>query len=348
MGPQIFFLFFIALPGLYLVGQAVQHYPKLSMAALCFILFCSAVRYAVVQVRKATWISKWSMVRRIRQMRKVYLASPVALALYSVCAVFCCATPLAQAAGWMTVGLVCMILAGIVLCTATIADWYTRLKFLLESKLAKRAILAIVGFLGTTTIFTSNIIANHVAFHVSQADPAKMSEFVHLASAVVYPFSLALVVSGFLVLLMLMQSVAMILGVWMTTLFRHVASATAPQLQKKVESMAYRLITGRRPPKSRAWWDKLAGAFQFVMRPIGTGSLAVIVVFAGVAIARVGSYVPMSFMQQALVTIEYHTPHQCENVDSAASISFQDDGYVSIATKTDGGAYRFTIKKCHG
>lgn len=279
-------------------------------------------------------------------MRKIYLVSPVALALYSVCAAFFCAVPLAQLAGWMTVGFVCMVVAGIVLCAATISDWYTRLKYLLQSKLAKHTIVAIVGFLGTATIFTSNVIANHLAFNVSQADPAKMPEFVRLTSAVVYPIALALVVSSFLAVLMLMQSVVMILSAWATTLFGHLTGAATPQLQKKVESMAHRLITGRRPPKYRPWWDKLASTSQFILRPIGTGVLAIFVVSVGVAIARVGSFVPTPFVQQALVSTQYHTPHQCENVEPAAFISFQDDGYVSVATKED-GKFHFTTKKCH-
>ena len=239
-----------------------------------------------------------------------------------------------------------MAVAGVVLCAATIVDWYTRLKYLLESKLAKRAIIAIVGFLGTTTIFTSNVIANHLAFTVSQADPAKMPEFVRLASAVVYPFSLALVVSGFLVLIMLMQSVVIMLLAWTTTLARNLGGATRPQFRKKVKSMAYRLITGRRPPMNRPWWDKLAGTFQFVLRPIGTGALAIFVVMAGVAIARVGSFIPMPYIQEALVRTQYHSSHKCENVDKAAFIAFQDDGYVSVAVKSE-GQYKFDNLKCH-
>lgn len=286
------------------------------------------------------------MVRRLRQMRKVYLAPPVALALYSVCAAFLCAVPLVHLLHWMTVGIICMSAAGIVLCAATIADWYTRLKYLLESKLAKRAIIAVVGFLGTATIFTSNVIANHLAFTVSRADPAKMPEFVRLVSAAVYPFSLALIVSGFLAMVMVMQSVVMILGVWMTTLVRNLTGAATPLLQKKVENMAYRLVTGRRPPMYRPWWDKMAGTFQFALRPIGTGALAIFVVTAGVAIARVGSFVPMQYLQEALVTTQYHSNHKCENVDPAAFISFQDDGYVSVAMKSE-GKYTFENKKCH-
>jgi hypothetical protein len=239
-----------------------------------------------------------------------------------------------------------MSVAGIVLCAATITDWYTRLKYLLESKLAKRAIIAIVGFLGTTTIFTSNVIANHLAFTVSQADPGKMPEFVRLTSAVVYPFSLALVVSGFLVVVMVMQSVVMILGTGTITLFRNLTGAATPLLQKKVENMAYRLITGRHPPEYRPWWDKIAGSFEFVLRPIGTGAIAIFVVMAGVAIARVGSFVPMLYIQEALVTTQYHSNHRCENVDPAAFISFQDDGYVSVAMKIE-GKYIFENKKCH-
>lgn len=346
MNPQIFIRFFIALAGLFLISKAFQHYPKESGGVLFFIMFCCVVRYAVNQVRRTTWFSKWSMVRRLRQMRKVYLVSPVPMALYAVCAAFCFAVPLLTSLGWLTVQMICMVLAGVILCAATIADWYVRLKYLLQSKLAKRAIVAIVGFLGTATIFTSNVIANHLVFSVSQADPAKMPEFVRLASAFVYPFSLAVVVSAFLVVLMLMQSVVMILCAWTSTLFRHVTGAASERLQKKAESMAYRLLTGRRPPVCRPWWDKLGGTFQFMLRPIGTGALAAIVVLAGVGIARIGSFVPTPFVQQALVTTQYHTPHRCENVDPAASIAFQDDGYVSVALKSE-GQYKFDNKKCH-
>jgi hypothetical protein len=346
LNPQIFIRLFLVLAAAFLILKSFEYYPTQSGALLFFIFFCCVVRHAVGQVREATWYNKWSMVRRLRHMRKVYLVSPVALALYSVCAAFCCAVPLVHLFRWMTVGLICMSVAGIVLCAATIADWYTRLKYLLESKLATRAIIAIVGFLGTITIFTSNIIANHLAFSVSQAAPAKMPEFVRLVSAVVYPFSLALVVSGFLVVVMGMQSVVMILGAWTTTLVRNLTGAALPLLQKKVENMAYRLIPGRRPPKYRPWWDKVAGTSQFVLRPIGTGALAIFVVMAGVAIERVGSFVPMPYIQEALVTTQYHSKHKCENVDPAAFISFQDDGYVSVAMKSE-GKYTFENKKCH-
>jgi hypothetical protein len=67
---------------------------------------------------------------------------------------------------------------------------------------------------------------------------------------------------------------------------------------------------------------------------------------ASVGIARVGSFVPMPYIQEALVMTQYHSKHKCENVDPAAFISFQDDGYVSVAMKSE-GRYTFENKKCH-
>lgn len=346
MIPPIVIHFFLLLAAAVLFFKSLDYSPTLAGAVMFFAMFCLVTRHAVSQVRKAKWYSKWAMVRRLRKMRKVYLASPIALALYSVCTAFFFAVPLAQSAGWANVGFFCMVVGGLVLCAATISDWYTRLTHLLKSKVAKRALVAIVGFLGTTTIFTSNVIANHLAFTVSQADPAKMPEFVRLASAVVYPFSLALVVSGFLVVLMVMQSAVMILVAWTTTLVGNLTGAATPKLREKIESMSYRLINGRRPPKYRPWWEKMAGTFQMIWRPIGTGSLAIFVVMAGIGIAQVGTFVPTSYIQEALVTTQYHTHHKCENVDPAAYIAFQDDGYVSVAMMKD-GQYTFENKKCH-
>lgn len=331
---------------LLLIGQAFTYYPTESGAILFFMVFCGIVLYAVFQVRKAPWYNKWSLARRIRQLRKVYRTTPGTMALYAISFVFICAVPMAQGMGFTTIAVSCLTAGGVLLCIATIADWYVRLKYILKSKVAQRVIVAIVGFVGTTTLLTSNVIANHIVFDVSQADPARMPEFVRIAAAVIQIFSVALVVSSILALMMMIQSMAVMLAVWTTTIFDNLSSATSPLLRSKNANIPYRLITGRRPPQRRSWASQMGSTIHFVMRPIGTGTCATIVAAACIALTSVGAIIPKLYVQEALVMIQYHSRHKCENVDSRAYIAFQDDGYVSVAMK-DGETYTFENKKCH-
>jgi hypothetical protein len=342
---KIFFLVGI-FATLYVVVLLAQAFQKTFGTIFLLIMLYGACRNFISQVRQATWFSKWTMVRRIRKMRGAFLASPNAIALYSGCLAFGCVVPLTAQLSSVYISMLFVALSGIFLCVGAIVDWYGRLQYLLASKLAKRIALAIVSFLGTTTIFLSNVIANHIISHISKANPADMPEFVRLASALIYPFSLAVVISGSLLLVMTVQSMAMLLGVGVTSTFRNFSVFATPTLKKKVEDVVYRLIQGERPPKSRLWWEKWIGGFQNFLRPFGTGAIAFVVIFVGQAAFGAAAYVPFAYLQRALVMTEYHTPHLCENVESSALISFQDDGFVSVARK-DGTGYTFSSEKCH-
>lgn len=86
--------------------------------------------------------------------------------------------------------------------------------------------------------------------------------------------------------------------------------------------------------------------YQFMLRPIGTRAIAVLVILAGQAAFQLSTYLPLPYLQRALVLTEYHSPHQCENVADTASIAFQAGGYVSVAVR-DGEGYSFTTTRCH-
>ncbi|WP_295751646.1 hypothetical protein [Undibacterium sp.] len=331
---------------LYLVLLLTQAFPLAVSTVFLLIILYGACRNFVSQTRQAYLFSKWTMVRRIRKMRGTFLASPNAKALYSGCLAFGCVVPLVAQFSSAYISMLFVAISGVFLCVGTIVDWYARLKYLLTSALAKRITFAILGFLGTVTIFLSNVIANHIVSHISKANPAYMPEFVRLASTLIYPFSFTVVISGSLVLVMTVQSIAMLIGVGFTSIFSNLQMFAPPTFNKTVENVVYRLIRGEKPPVSRRWWETRFGGFQHFIRPLGTGAIVVVVIFVAETTFKVAAYVPLPYLQRALVMTEYHTPHLCENADASALISFQDDGYVSVARK-EGETYSFSITKCH-
>ncbi|WP_157786936.1 hypothetical protein [Herbaspirillum rubrisubalbicans] len=342
---QFFLRLAIVVAALFALAFIARRFPALLLFPLVAAMAYGAYRQFIAQAAQIGWVSKWSSLRTLRKMRKAYLASPMALFLYTGSIALGLTGFLTSQLPAVYISLPFFTLSGILLCVATIVDWYDRLKYVLVSKWAKRIVGAIFSFLGATTVIVSNIVANHLVHFIAQADAARMPEFVRAASAFIYPFALAVVVSLVLVIVTSFQFLGLFAGGIASSTLRASAMVVSNN-QSAADHLMYRLINGKRPAKSRVWWQIFPSGLEVIGRPIGTGSLAVLAGLAASGIFMVAGAASAPYLQRALVMAEYHTPHLCENVRNDAAVAYQDDGYVSVALK-NGAGYIFTQEKCH-
>lgn len=313
--------------------------PKYFGTGVLALFVYGFVRNFLRQARRAHWFTKWTMVRIIRRLRPAFLPSQNATACYAATVAFGMGAVIAIHFSAMALSPPFLAVSGFFLFLGTIIDWHGRLKYLLSSKPAEKLAWAILGFLGTATIFISTVLANHLLHGLSQANPAFTPEFVRVATTFIYPFSLTVVVTAVLTIVMACQSLLTIVVVVFTSILNKM-------LGQKVEALKYRLVTGERPPEVRPWWDRGYAGDQIIQRPFGTIIVIIAVAMSGQFALETAQRIPVEYLKKVLVFTEYHTPHHCENVPPKAAISYQDDGYVSLASEEEDG-YHFKTMKCH-
>jgi hypothetical protein len=305
------------------------------------------VRRVVCQARRARWLSRWDVVRFVRGMRKSFAASPVALTLYAVC--FVMASIAASVLMWTQSPLVFALLgvaAGVVLCVATFIDWYARLRYVFSFTVFRQLANLGIAFLAATTVFLSTVIAKQLTHSIAQADPAAMPEFVRLISALVFPFAISAVLSATLSFVMITQYTVLLALIFFTMPIKYTVACFSPPMRTRLVGIGYRVLYGKRPPNNRPWWDQLVDGGQHVLRPIGTGAIAGIVMFPGLVVVDLAGHIPEKYLQALLVKTEYRSPHLCENVLASAHVAYLQDGYVSVATPKPEG-HKFSVEKCH-
>lgn len=333
-------LFFLAL-------FMMEHFPFFTMAIFAAVLTYAGARSFLRRARQAKWVSKWTLMRSIRGVRKTFLASPEALAMYAAC--FCvasfavCTLMVTQS---QLVTAVFIPICGGLLCIATFLDWYARLNFVLSIPRIRQLAKVLVTFLAAATVFFSTILAKEITHEVAQADPSAMPEFVRLLATLIYPFALSAVLSATLSIVMLLQYVGLIFMLLGSTFANQMGNFLVSTLAKPIKSFGYRILNGRRPPQHRSVLDEFVDGTQHFFRPIGTGAIAALVLTAGLGVKSLMSNVPNHYMQMFLVMTEYRSPHLCENVPSTKHVAYLQDGYVSVATPLVQG-YLFSIEKCH-
>ncbi len=326
---------------------SIRYAPTLAMSTLMALMSYAGFRSVIRRAREAQWLSLRDIMRFVRGMRKSFTASPVALTLYAAC--FGIASISTGILMWTQSPLVFSffgITAGVVLCVATFIDWYARLRYILSIAVIRKSIKLVVAFLATTTVFLSTVMAKQLTHSISQADPTSMPEFVRLISAFVFPFALSAVLSATLSLVMIMQYIALFIGISVSIPITYAASSFSPQMRNKLAGISYRVLHGKRPLNNRAWWDKFVDGVQHFFRPIGTGAIAGLVIFLGMAVINLAEHIPKKYMKALLVNTEYRNPHLCENVLASAHVTYLQDGYVSVATSSSEG-YKFSVEKCH-
>jgi len=330
-----------------LVLVAIRYTPTLAVFALTTLMSYGGARSIARRAREASWLSRWSVVRFVRGMRKAFGTSPVALTLYAVCFL------LASIAGGLlvltqspVVFTLFGVAIGVVLCAATSLDWYTRLKYILSISVIKLSAKLVFAFLVATTVFVSTVIAKQLTHSIALADPSSMPEFVRLASAFVFPFALSAILSLTLSVFMFAQYLVLFAGLVITMPIRYAVASFSPPMRTQLVGIGYRVLNGRRPQTSRPWWDHLVDGVQHFLRPVGTGAIAAMVILLGIFTLEIAGKIPEQYMQKLLVKTEYRTPHLCENVLASANVAYLQDGYVSVATPQSEG-YKFSVEKCH-
>jgi hypothetical protein len=315
----------------------------LLMALLSYAGFVSAMHLA----RQAKWLSKWEIVRAMRSVRKAVNASPVALVFYALClgltSITVCIFIVTES---VFIFSILGILIGIVLCVATLLDWYARLHFVVTIKPIRRFAKWGLAFLSATTIFVSTVVAKQLTNSISLVDPSSMPEFVRIASAFIFPFALSVVLLTTLTILMIAQYVILLIGVLVTIPTQNVAMLLSQPKQNQSKELVYKLLYGKKRSKNQPWWGRLVDGVQHFLRPVGTWGVAIVVIFFGVSVLNLAGHIPKKYLQQLLVMTEYRNPHLCENIAPLIHVVYLQNGYVSVATP-DVDGYKFSVEKCH-
>lgn len=322
----------------------------LAATAVALFLTYAGVELTVSRLREVHRASKWTVIRLLRKWRKSFKAPPIAMALYALSIalfglmlvmLFLTKSP------WVLTPL--MWLAGIVLCAATALDWFIRLRYLYTFHYVKTIGRLVFVFLGLATVFLSNIVAKQVVHSVSLADPIATQDFVKLTSVFVFPFVLCTVLSAVLTVLMVSQYALLLLGLTISMLVKNLLIPFSVEKKVRVEDFLYRITSGKRRRRKNGLnpLADLAKGIPHVLRPLGTGAIAGIIITIGAGLMQTMAAIPSKYVQTLLVETEYHWPHLCENVGSVSRVSYHQDGYISVATKNKEGGYDFAMAKCH-
>ena len=173
-----------------------------------------------------------------------------------------------------------------------------------------------------------------------------MPEFVRLASAFIFPFALSVVLSTTLTVLMIAQYVILLIGVLVTIPTQNVAMFFSQPKQNQSKGLFHKLLYGKKRSKNQPWWGRLVDGVQHFLRPVGTGGVAIVVIFVAVSVLNLAGHIPKMYLQKLLVMTEYRNPHLCENIAPLIHVVYLQNGYVSVATPAVDG-YKFSVEKCH-
>lgn len=142
------------------------------------------------------------------------------------------------------------------------------------------------------------------------------------------------------------QYMFLLFGVLMSIPARYTLNFFSSNIRQKTGIILYRLIHGKHPPKNRTWWIAVVDGGQFILRPVGTAIIALLVISLGQIFVKATESVPQKYLQILLVNTEYHQMHLCENVPAERPVAYLQGGYVSVATISD-DHYSFSTMKCH-
>lgn len=326
----------------------IHYAPKLSVALVAIIFICIGLLGSFTTFKSAKWISKWQCVRILRVVRRASEASPTALALYLVCFALSGAVLLSATVSDSVVPItIVSFLSGTILCIATLIDWFTRLNYVLTFNAGKNVAKVILGFIGTGSIFLSNIFAGKLAHNISHVDPAAMPEFVRLASVFYFPFALSTTIAIFLTLVFVVQYLILSLGFVVAIPVRYIVQSLPNKVESKISSHFYRLVHGKKMPKNRPWWSVIISGSQYILRPLGTGAITILVIYVGFVMTRIGDYVSKRHLQTLLIGIQFHGQHLCENVPSDQKVAYLSGGYISTVVPLPNDEFSFHTLKCH-
>jgi len=324
-----------------------QWAPKVLLALLILAMAVAGVKGFLAVPARHRQISRWSVIRYLRRMRKALQSQPAAMAWYSASFALICVAALLLVATESPNSLYLLApLIGIPLCIGTLLDWYGRLSFVLSSALARKLAKASAGFLAAVVAFASTVLAKQLAHGISHVDPAAMPEFVRLCATLVFPYAFAAVATVSLSALMFAQYIVMttlLIGTWAV---RSATMAVPVDSYRRLAFLTYRVAYGRKPPAKRDWWYPFVAGVQHLMRPFGTAIVVVGVATMSTGLLALFDMVPNRLLQQALVAVEYRAHHLCENVPSQTPIAYLSGGYVSVARRVADG-YEFEVAKCH-
>lgn len=323
-----------------------RYAPKLLLSVVAVGMAYAGARGFLSVPLRHRWVSKWSLVRRLRKLRKALNPQPAAFAMYSAC--FGCtwaAVLLFMAIESVPVLYGSVVMVGVLLCFGTLLDWYGRLQHVMSSAVARKLATTAAGFLAAVVAFASLVVAKQVVHGIAHVDPAAMPEFVRLCASLVFPCMYAGAVAVLLSGLMLAQYVFLAMMLIAGSVVRWATVAVSSERRKESTDFLYRLVHGRKPPNARVWWHSCVDGIHHLLRPIGTGLVVVLVLGAGQGLVGLFAVIPQHVLQQALVMVEYRVPHLCDSVPHTVPVAYLPGGYVSVA-KASGQAYEFALAKC--
>ena len=332
-----------------------------------FIAVCSAIRYAldvaivglsvsmsyavgrgaIRRAREVQWFSPEDIERFSSGMRHAFGAPPLAVTLYAAFLgldLLAVSIFLLTKSDWFFISI--SAVAGIMLCAATFVDWFMRLRYVFSFAPVRKSAMWILGFFATTAILFSTVVAKQLTHGIAHVDPASMPEFVNLVTAFVFPFALSAVMSAVLTFLMVSQYVALFIITCAKWTPNGGFTMVLPAGHKRLLGAGHEDLDGKNVPASQPWWNKLIDGLHHILRPMGTGVIAFLVISGGVFVANFAKSIPQGWLQSALVSIEYRRPHLCENILATVPIAYLQGGYVSMATP-EGNGYNFSVEKCH-
>lgn len=203
---------------------------------------------------------------------------------------------------------------------------------------------------GVALAAVSLAVAKDVAHGITHIDPKFLGEFTALLTCCTLPFVYVGAASAALLLYatweILLFFVIGLLSTVVTTVFA-VPHSFAGRRRKKSWSMTwYRLRNGKCPPGGALPKTGFMSQEEIlrITSPLSKLALAMVLV-TGAQQVTTGVPVTSPFLGRLMVSMEYRPDSGCINLDPVLPVAYMEDGWVSVARRTE-DSVGFSTLKC--